>query len=62
MPNYKGIYQATYSDLGDISVVEVIYDIEKIIEKLNFVKMTPNREISLAVTKLEEAQLWLTQV
>ena len=62
MPNYKGIYEATYSDLGDINVCEIIYDIGRIIEKLNFVKMSPNREISLAVTKLEEAQLWLTQV
>lgn len=62
MPNYKGIYQASYSDLGDISVVEIIYDIEKIIDKLNFIKMSPNREISLAVTKLQEAQLWLTQI
>lgn len=62
MPNYKGIYQETYSDLGNIRVCEIIYDIEKIIDKLNFVKMSPNREISLAVTKLEEAQLWLTQV
>ena len=62
MPNYKGIYQSSYSDLGNMDVVEIIYDIEKIIDKLNFVKMSPNREISLAVTKLEEAQLWLTQV
>lgn len=62
MPNYKGIYESIYSDLGDISVCEIIYDIGKIIDKLNFVKTSPNREISLAVTKLEEAQLWLTQV
>lgn len=62
MSDYKGIYKSSYSDLGDISVVEIIYDIEKIIEKLNFVKMSPNREISLAVTKLQEAQLWLTQI
>lgn len=62
MSNYKGIYEATYSDLGDLSVCEIIYDIGRIIDKLNFIKMSPNREISLAVTKLEEAQLWLTQV
>ena len=62
MLNYKGIYKETYCDLSDMYVVEIIDDIERIIVKLNFIKMSPNREISLAVTKLQEAQLWLTQI
>lgn len=61
MRNYEGIHYH-WNEVPNCDACDCIVMIDNVIEKINFIKMTECRELSLAVTKLQEAQLWLTQV
>ena len=61
MANYRGIYWHE-NEVPNSIVANMISRIDDIIIMTNYIKMSECRELSLAVTKLQEAQLWLTQI
>lgn len=61
MPNYRGIYWQE-NEVPNYDVAELLAKIDNLIKTLNYIKLSECRELSLAVTKLQEAQLWLTQI
>ncbi len=58
---YKGIYWHA-NEIPNICSERAIADIDEIIERFNYEFISSSRELSLAVTKLQEAQLWLSQI
>ena len=61
LPNYHGIDWHANEVPNDIAIY-AIKQIDDIIFDLNSCKHAPCRELALVVTKLNEAQLWLTQI
>lgn len=61
MAKYRGIYWQQ-NEVSNFDAVECLAKIDYLIDKIKHIKTSDSRELSLAVTKLQEAQLWLTQI